>query len=68
MLPSSLEKFTKQGGKIYLLHSKDDPVVPFAHLAKYQQVLPNAKTIIFEDRKHFNQETFPEITELIKSI
>jgi len=67
-LPSSLAKFTEQSGKIYLVHSKDDPVVPFTQLKKYQQSLPHAETIIFENREHFNQETFPEIIELIKSI
>ncbi|OIP79498.1 MAG: hypothetical protein COT39_03570 [Parcubacteria group bacterium CG08_land_8_20_14_0_20_48_21] len=67
-LPSSLAKFTEQSGKIYLIHSKDDPVVPFTHLKKYQQALPNAETVVFEHREHFNQETFPEIIALIKSI
>ncbi len=68
VLPSSLAKFAKQGGKIYLVHSKDDPIVPVTHLYKYQQSLPEAEAIIFENREHFNQETFPEIIELIKSI
>lgn len=67
-LPASLAQFEQQSGKIYLMHSKDDPVVPFAQLKKYQQALPGAKMIIFEDREHFNQETFPEITALLKSI
>ena len=67
-LPSSLAKFTEQSGKIYLVHSKDDPVVPFTQLKKYQQALPNAETVVFKNREHFNQETFPEIIELIKSI
>ena len=67
-LPTSLAKFTEQSGKIYLVHSKDDPVVPFTQLKKYRQALPSAETIVFENREHFNQETFPEIIELIKSI
>ena len=67
ILPASLEKFSQQGGKIYLIHSKDDPVVPFAQLNKYQRLLPNSEAIIFENREHFNQEKFPEIIELIKS-
>jgi predicted alpha/beta hydrolase family esterase len=67
-LPHSLTKLTEQGGKIYLLHSKDDPVVPFGQLQKYQRALPEAETVVFEDREHFNQETFSEIIELIKSI
>jgi len=67
-LPPSLTKLTEQGGKIYLIHSKDDPVVPFGQLQKYQKALPEAETVVFEDREHFNQETFPEIIELLKLI
>ncbi len=67
-LPLSLEKFAQQVEKIYLLYSKDDPVVPLSHLIKYQQKLPNAEVIIFDNKEHFNQETFPEIIELIQSI
>lgn len=65
-LSSSLESFVKHGGKIYLIQSKDDPEVLFEQLEKYKKALPNAKTMIFENREHFNQESFPEIVELIK--
>jgi predicted alpha/beta hydrolase family esterase len=67
-LPSSLEKFADQGGIVYLIHSKDDPNVPFKQLEKYKQALPSAKTMIFENREHFHQETFPEIIQLIKKL
>ena len=67
-LPTSLSRFAKQGGIIYLIQSKDDPVVPFEQLAKYKKALPNAKILTFEDRGHFKQETFPEIVELIKKL
>lgn len=67
-LPSSLSKFSKQSEIIYLILSKDDPYIPFEQLAKYKNALPNAKTVIFEDREHFKQETFPEIIELIKKL
>ena len=67
-LPPSLLKFAEQGGKIYIIQSEDDPVVPFAQHDKYGLALPNAKTVIFKDRGHFLQETFPEIVELIKSM
>ncbi len=65
---SSLERFSKQGGKIYLIQSKDDPEVLFEQLEKYKQALPNAKTLIFNDREHFKQETFPEIIKLIRNL
>ncbi len=67
-LPSSLVKFSEQGGMIYLIQSKDDPLVPFDQLSKYKKALPDAKTIIFDDREHFNQENFPEIIQIIKSV
>lgn len=67
-LPLSLKKFAQQVGKIYLVYSKNDPVVPFTHLAKYQQRLSSAAAVIFENKEHFNQETFPEIVKLIKTI
>jgi len=57
---------SKNAEKIHLFHSKDDPVVPFTELAKYQADLPNAVSHVFEDRGHFNSETFPELLELLK--
>jgi len=68
ILPSSLAKFAEQCDRIYLLHSQDDPVVPFEQLEKYKDALPNAEVVIFKDREHFNQETFPEIINIIKSV
>jgi hypothetical protein len=67
-LPQSLEKFDKQRGKIYLFHSEDDPVVPFGELGKYQKSLSNAEIKVFKDRQHFNQESFPEIIDVIKGL
>ena len=57
-----------QTEKIDLYHSKDDPVVPFSDLSKYQEALPNAKSRIFDDRKHINQEEFPELLNDILSL
>lgn len=67
-LPSSLTKFAKQGGDIYLIHSKDDSVVQLEQIEKYKEALPDAKVIILDDRGHFVEESFPEIIELIKDI
>lgn len=65
VLPSTLIKLQEQGGKLYLYHSKDDPVVPFTDVQKYQQQLPNAHLTVFTDRGHFDQ---PEVPELVKDI
>lgn len=67
-LPTSLDKFADQGGVIYIIHSKDDPVVPFSEALKYQQSLPQGKELLFDDRQHFNQETFVELVNLIQSL
>ncbi len=61
------ENILKQTNKIYLMHSKDDPVVPFGHSQKIKDEFPEAELMVFEDRGHFLGEDFPEIIELIKS-
>jgi len=67
-LNNDLAGFEKQGGKIFIYHSEDDPVVPFTDFKKYQQVLKDATFRIFKDREHFGQEELPEIVQDIKSI
>jgi uncharacterized protein len=67
-LPKTLNKFLDQVSKIYLIQSKDDPVVPFQELEKYKNLLPSAIPLTFENRGHFNEEDFPEIIDLIKKI
>lgn len=67
VLPSTLADLEMQGGKIFLYHSTDDPIVNFTELAKYHAALPNATTRTFTDRGHFNQEQFPELIVDIKS-
>ena len=64
-LPLNLDLQTEN---IYLYHSKDDPVVPFSDLEEYKKVLPNAQAKVLNDRKHINQEEFPELVEDIKSL
>ena len=64
-LPAKLEL---QTDKIFLYHSKDDPIVPFSALGKYQAHFPSAEVRVFEDRGHFNLEDFPEIVADIVSL
>lgn len=53
----------------HIFHSTDDPVVSFADNSyKYRVALQTAKMHNFSDRGHFNQEEFPELVELIKSL
>ena len=67
-LPASLEGVAGQGGAIHLVYSSDDPVVPVAHVKKYEQALSDAQTTLFKDRGHFNQPDFPELVSLIQSL
>ncbi len=68
VISEQLEGLEKQAGKLFIYHSKDDPVVPFEDLQKYVIALPKAQAKIFEDRKHFNQPEFPELVENIKTL
>lgn len=52
--------------EVHIFHSKDDPVVPFTELAKFQADIPSATAHVFSDRGHFNDETFPELLELLQ--
>jgi predicted alpha/beta hydrolase family esterase len=68
-LPKSIEKFSEQAGKIFLYHNKDDAIVNFEELKKYQGALPKAEVRVFEDRNHFfSQKEFPELVADIKSL
>lgn len=61
VLPQNLDLFQTQSNTITLYHSKDDYVVPFKDLERYKEKLPQARSVIFEDKGHFNQETFSEL-------
>lgn len=52
--------------KVVLMHSKDDFLVPYEHVLKLKQQLPEAELITFEDKNHFLVEELPELVELIK--
>ena len=67
-LPVSLDNFSQQVRELYLLHSKDDPVVSIIEQDKYIRAFPYAHAIQLNKREHFQQEQFPELIELIKSI
>lgn len=62
------QTFNLQTENIFLYHSTDDPVVPFSDMDEFKKKLPNARVRVFEDRKHFNGEEFPELAEDIKSL
>jgi predicted alpha/beta hydrolase family esterase len=63
---NSTTNLVRSASEIHIFHSKDDPVVPFAEMLKFQTDLPEAIPHIFEDRLHFWQPDFPELFELLK--
>ncbi|MDP3726303.1 MAG: alpha/beta hydrolase [bacterium] len=67
-LPTSLDQFKNHGGKIFLYHSIDDPVVAPTEFEKYQKALQGATCRMFTDRGHFNQDSFPELVDDIKNL
>ena len=53
-------------GRIYIYHSKDDPVVPFADAEKYARVFPEAAVRRLDGRGHFSDAEFSEIISDMK--
>lgn len=64
---SKLAKLETKAEKIYILHSKDDFVVPYEHALKYKEALPEAELVTFADKNHFLVEELPELVNLIKA-
>ncbi len=65
---SRVGELTEKVEKIYILHSKDDFVVPYEHALKFKEALPEAELLTFEDKNHFLIPEFRELIEKIKSI
>lgn len=63
---STAKNISHSTNEVHLLHSKDDPVVSFTELAKFQADLPDAIIHVFSNRGHFNEPTFPELLEILK--
>lgn len=63
--PDIIKNIEHQAEEIFIYHSTDDDIVPYAHAEKIKSYLPTAKLISFNDRGHFNQAEFPELLENI---
>lgn len=64
-LPPSLQRFANQVEHIFLYFSRDDKFVDFSDSARYLAALPTAQLVVFADRAHFNQASFPELVHNI---
>ncbi len=63
--PDIFSKIQEKVEQIFIYHSTDDPIVPYAHAEKIKAYLPKAKLVTFTDRGHFSQPEFPELLENI---
>ncbi|MFA5188695.1 MAG: alpha/beta hydrolase [Patescibacteria group bacterium] len=67
-LKKDISKIEKNSKKLYLLFSKNDPVVPPSQAKKYAAKLKNANIIIYDHiAGHFQISEFPEIIKIIKA-
>lgn len=67
-LHNNLGKLDNSSKNVYLLFSKDDPVVPISHAEKYGKKLKKANIIIYENKNgHFMVEKFPELVKIVKN-
>jgi uncharacterized protein len=64
----SFDNFIKQAGKVFLYHSKDDPIVPFNNMEEYKKAIPDSQLLVFQDKGHFNLESFPELIKNIRKL
>jgi uncharacterized protein len=68
-LQKDLNKLDNSSKNVYLMFSKDDPIVPISHADKYRQRLKKANIIIYENKNgHFMVEKFPELIKIIKKL
>lgn len=63
---TNLAPLNKLRDNLHIMHSKDDTIVPFSELKKFQSDLPNATYHVFEDRGHFLQYNFPELIQILE--
>lgn len=59
-------KLTAQCGQVVIMHSTDDPVVPYSHGESFKKALPDATLVTFSDKGHFLVADFPELIERVK--
>ena len=67
-LKKDLSLLEKNSRKLYLMFSKDDPIIPISHVEKFREKLKKANIIIYDSKVgHFKISKFPEIVKMIKS-
>lgn len=59
---------TRRAGEVFIVHSKDDFLVPYEHAVRLNQAIPGSELVTFEDKNHFLIEEFPELIAHIKGL
>lgn len=67
-LPEGLADRLPPGAPVFLYHSRDDEVVPFAHLGLYARHLPGATVRALDGRGHQLQNDLSEVAEDIRAL
>jgi predicted alpha/beta hydrolase family esterase len=67
-LPEGFAARLPAGAPIFLYHSRDDEVVPFAHLGLYAQRLPQATIRELDGRRHQLNNDLSEVAEDIRGL
>ena len=63
---SSARNIARSAQEVHLFHSQDDPVVPYAELAKFERDIPDAVVHRLDNRGHFNDPTFSELLTILE--
>lgn len=67
-LPEGFAARLPKGASIFLYHSRDDESVPFTHLARYAERIPQAIVREFDGRGHQFNNDLSEVAADIKSL
>jgi len=64
--PDKASPIKDKASKIVIIHSKDDPVVPYEHGETLAKAIPEAEFITFDNKNHFLIEDFSELLAKIR--
>lgn len=67
-LPEGFAAKLPEGAPIFLYHSRDDEIVPFAHLGLYARSLPKATIRELDGRRHQLNNDLSEVAEDIRGL
>lgn len=67
ILPENFSELLPDIGKVYLYHSKDDPIVTLKHAERYKQELPKTELNIVKGSSHAFENGIEQLVQDIKS-